>query len=165
MAKCCCWLLFDMHSIRGIIRQHDAYKLHELTMAAMWRPESLCHISRVAAELHEVLLFIEWMEQLSEEIQVQEQGLAFLTITGSRNKERTAPNAGRIQQYFAAFRAHQSGTNEELCQHYGSDWVSIQVLHWEITRNECCKNQRGHFHRSTDVHAPQSQTVWPNSHL
>jgi hypothetical protein len=46
------------------------------------------------------------MEQSSEEIQLQEEGLAFLTITGSGNKECTAPTAGRIQQLFAAFCAH-----------------------------------------------------------
>jgi hypothetical protein len=50
------------------------------------------------------------MEQSSEEIQLQEKRLAFVTITGSG----TAPTAGRIQQHFAAFCAHQTGTNEEL---------------------------------------------------
>jgi len=65
------------------------------------------------------------MAQSSEEIQLQEKRLAFLTVTGSGNKECTAPTAGRIQQHFAAFCAHQTGTNEELFQ---GDRVSIQVL-------------------------------------
>jgi hypothetical protein len=88
-------------------------------MAAMWRPESLCHICRTAAELHEVLLFIELTEQSNDEIQLQEEGLAILIITGRGNKECTAPTAGRIQQHFAAFCARQTGINEELCHGYG----------------------------------------------
>jgi hypothetical protein len=60
------------------------------------------------------------MEQPREEIQLQEEGPAFLTITGRGNKECTAPTAGRIQQHSAAFCAHQTGTNEELCQGHGS---------------------------------------------
>lgn len=167
MAKCCCQLQFDIHSVRGIVWQHEASTLHvlfELTMAAMWRPESLGHISRTAAELHEVLLFIEWTEQSSDEIQLREEGLAIPIITGSGNKECTALSAGRIQQHFADLVAYQTGINEGLCQGYGSDRVHIQVLHWEITRNQCCKNQRGCFHLSTDA-ASSSDTVWPNSHL
>jgi len=68
------------------------------------------------------------MEQSSEEIQLQEEGLAFLTITGSGNKECIAPTAGRMQQHFAALCAHQIGTNQELCQGYGSERVNYQVL-------------------------------------
>jgi len=68
------------------------------------------------------------MEQSSEEIQLQEKRLAFLTVTGSGNKECTALTAGRIRQNFAAFCAHPTGTNEELCQGYRSERVRIQVL-------------------------------------
>lgn len=69
------------------------------------------------------------MEQSIEDFPLQEEGLALLTITGTGNKECTASTAGRIQQHIAAFCAHQTGTNEELCQGYESDRVSIQVLH------------------------------------
>jgi hypothetical protein len=80
------------------------------------------------------------MEQSSEDFPLQEEGLALLTITGTGNKECTASTADRIQQHTAAFCAHQTGTNEELFQGYGSDRVSIQVLHGEIPRNQYCKN-------------------------
>jgi hypothetical protein len=37
------------------------------------------------------------------------------TITGTGNKECTAPTVGRIQQHFAASSALQTRTNEEFC--------------------------------------------------
>jgi len=36
---------------------------------------------------------------------------------------------------------------------------AILVSRWEIHRNQCCKNQRGCFYRSTDPLALQSGTV------
>jgi hypothetical protein len=55
------------------------------------------------------------MGQSSRDFPLKEEGLAFLTLTGTRNKECTVPTAGRIQQHFAASSAYQIGTNEELC--------------------------------------------------
>jgi hypothetical protein len=55
------------------------------------------------------------MGQSGKDFPSQEERLAFPTITGSKNKEFTAPTACRIQQHFAAFSAHQTRTNEELC--------------------------------------------------
>ena len=64
MAKCCCQLQFDKHSIRGTVWQLEVSKLHKLhviTMAAMWRPESLCHIPRTAANYMKFCyLLSEW---------------------------------------------------------------------------------------------------------
>jgi hypothetical protein len=51
-----------------------------------------------------------------------------MTVTGIRRKEGTAPTAGRIEQHFAASFEHQTGTDEELCQGYGSDRASVRYL-------------------------------------
>ena len=85
------------------------------------------------------------MEQLSEEIQLQEQGLAFLTITGSGNEECTAPNAGRIQQHFAAFRAHQSGTNEELCHIMDQTGSAFRYFTEKLPGMSAAKTKEGVF--------------------
>jgi len=61
MAKCCHQLQFDVQSIR---MNHDnmepsaLHELREIPKAAYWRIGSCCYMSRIAAELHEVLLFI-----------------------------------------------------------------------------------------------------------
>jgi hypothetical protein len=36
----------------------EAYELQEIPIAAFWRLESCCYMSRIAAGLHEVLMFI-----------------------------------------------------------------------------------------------------------
>jgi hypothetical protein len=55
-----------------------------------------------------------WMGQSGKDFPLQEERLAFPTITTTGNKECTASTAGIIQQHFAASSAHPTKTNEDL---------------------------------------------------
>jgi len=52
------------------------------------------------------------MGQSSTDFQSQEEGLAYPTINGAREKGCTAPTAAKSQQNFAASSSHHAGTNE-----------------------------------------------------
>jgi hypothetical protein len=54
------------------------------------------------------------MGQSSREFPLQEEGLAYPTITGAGEKECTAPTAGRSQQHFAAYSSFQTGLMKNL---------------------------------------------------
>jgi hypothetical protein len=66
------------------------------------------------------------MGQSNKDFPLQEEGLAFPTITGTGQTECTALTAGNPPK-FSASSVHQIWTNEEFFERLGSDWVSVQI--------------------------------------
>ena len=107
------WHAINKNESHDNMEPSELHELREIPKAAYWRIGSCCYMSRIAAELHEVLLFIMWIGQLSKYSSLQAEGMAFPTINGNGNKECIAPTAGRIE-HFAASSAHQTGTDKQL---------------------------------------------------
>jgi len=76
-------------------------------MAALWRLEGCCYISRTVAGLHKVLLFIVSKGQASKDFPYTKRDWPSWQSTGAGKKKSTAPTTGRIQQHFAASSARQ----------------------------------------------------------
>jgi hypothetical protein len=109
-------------SMQSIWRNHimtrtssKLYRVQEIPIAALSILGSCSYIYRIAAKLHKVLLFTVWLGQSSKDFPLQEEVLSFHRITGTENKECTAPTTSRTQQNFAAPSVYQTGTNEEFC--------------------------------------------------